>query len=379
MSNAPGRLDFLDNLKWFLTMLVIAHHSAIAFGASGGWYYVVPPPEGSFGPRILTVYVAIQQAFFMSLFFAISSYFLVPSFERKKARRFLQDRAKRLGIPLVVYFFVLNPTLVYMTLRFEGRTNASWPQFMAENALSATGVGPLWFVETLLIFALVYAGIRWLRPPPEPPRTPRPLPSPAKIAGFILLLTALTYGVRIVFPVGEEIAGLQLAEYPLYVALFLLGVFAYRHHWLDHLGAKTTRPFTLAACVAIAVLAARVLGAPESGGVESTLASVRGGFEVDALLYAFFQVLVCVGLGFFFLRLFRARWNHSGRLSKNLTRAAYAAYIVHPFFVITGTALIAPLPGGPLFHFALLVPFAITTTFAASHVLRQLPGLRAIL
>jgi len=62
MSPDRDRLDFLDNLKWFLTMLVIAHHSAIAFGASGDWYYVVPPPEGSLGPRILTVYVAIQRA-----------------------------------------------------------------------------------------------------------------------------------------------------------------------------------------------------------------------------------------------------------------------------------------------------------------------------
>ena len=379
MSRTAERLDFLDNLKWFLTMLVIAHHSAIAFGASGGWYYVVPPPEGSFGPRLLTVYVAIQQAFFMSLFFAISSYFLVPSFERKGARRFLLDRAKRLGIPLVVYFFLLNPILVYLSLRFGGRTDASLAQFMSRETLASTGVGPLWFVETLLLFAFVYAGIRWLRPPPEPPRTPRPLPSPAKITGFLLLLTGLTFGVRLVFPVGEEVAGLQFAEFPLYVALFLLGVFAYRYHWLEHLDAKATRPFTLAACIAIALLAARILGAPAVGELQATLEPVRGGFEIDALLYALFQVVVCVGLSFFCLRIFRARWNRTGPLSKNLTRAAYAAYIVHPFFVITGTAIIASVPGGPLLHFALLVPFAISTTFAASHILRKLPGLRAIL
>ena len=106
---------------------------------------------------------------------------------------------------------------------------------------------------------------------------------------------------------------------------------------------------------------------------------MRGDFELDAFLYAIFQVLVCVGLCFFFLRLFRARWNHSRPLSRNLTRAAYTAYIIHPFFVVAGTALVAPLPGGPLLHFAMLVPLAVTTTFAASHVLRQLPGLRAIL
>lgn len=370
-STQPGRFDFLDNLKWFLTMLVIAHHSAIAFGASGGWYYVIPAPDGSFAPRILSLYTAIQQAFFMSLFFAISAYFLVPSYDRKGARKFLLDRAKRLGIPLVIYFFVLSPTLIYMALRFGKRIDDSWPKFMADYGLAATGVGPLWFVETLLIFSVVYVGIRLLRPPPEPPRTPRPLPSPIKITGLILLLAALTFGVRFIFPEGAAIAGLQLGEFPLYIALFVLGVYAYRHYWLDHLDAKTTRPFTIAAVVAIAVIAVAII----SGSV-STSAPSRG---AAGLFYALFQAVVCVGLCFFFLRLFRARFNHSSRFSKNLTGAAYTAYIVHPFFVITGTALIATLPGGPLIHFALLAPLAITTTFAASHVLRKLPGLRAIL
>lgn len=373
-STQPGRFDFLDNLKWFLTMLVIAHHSAIAFGASGSWYYVIPAPDGSFAPRILSLYTGIQQAFFMSLFFAISAYFLVPSYDRKGARKFLLDRAKRLGIPLVVYFFFLGPTLVYMSGRFYGRINDSWPQFMSKTALDYLDggrIGPLWFVETLLIFSVVYVGIRLLRPPPEPPRTPRPLPSPIKITGFILLLAALTFGVRIIFPFGAAIAGLQLGEFPLYIALFVLGVYAYRHYWLDQLDPKATRPFICAAVVAIAVIAVAIIS-----GSMSTSATSRG---AAGLFYALFQAVVCVGLCFFFLRLFRARFNHSSRFSKNLTGAAYTAYIVHPFFVITVTALIAELPGGPLIHFALLAPLAITTTFAVSHVLRKLPGLRAIL
>ena len=33
---------YLDKLRVFLTCLVIFHHTAIAFGASGGWYYKSP-------------------------------------------------------------------------------------------------------------------------------------------------------------------------------------------------------------------------------------------------------------------------------------------------------------------------------------------------
>lgn len=34
------RFYYLDLLRVFLTMLVFYHHSAVAFGASGGWYYI---------------------------------------------------------------------------------------------------------------------------------------------------------------------------------------------------------------------------------------------------------------------------------------------------------------------------------------------------
>jgi len=69
---ARERLLYLDNLRTFLTGLVICHHSAVAMGGAGGWYYVVPPPPGSPAPTVLTLFTAINQSFFMSLFFAIS-------------------------------------------------------------------------------------------------------------------------------------------------------------------------------------------------------------------------------------------------------------------------------------------------------------------
>src|ERR1700730_8163280 len=36
------RLFFMDNLRVFLTILVIMHHLAITYGAAGSWYYYDP-------------------------------------------------------------------------------------------------------------------------------------------------------------------------------------------------------------------------------------------------------------------------------------------------------------------------------------------------
>ena len=36
MNTTTQRLDYLDNIKWVLIFMVIAHHTRIAFGGPGG-------------------------------------------------------------------------------------------------------------------------------------------------------------------------------------------------------------------------------------------------------------------------------------------------------------------------------------------------------
>ena len=45
----------------------------------------------------------------MGLFLLISAYFVPGSYDRKGAGRFLKDRLVRLGIPLALYSWVVNP------------------------------------------------------------------------------------------------------------------------------------------------------------------------------------------------------------------------------------------------------------------------------
>ena len=73
---AAARLPFLDNIKVFLTALVVLHHCACAFGAcgEGSWYLIV---KGGGGPRAFRLcvktFVTWNQAYFMSLFFFVSA------------------------------------------------------------------------------------------------------------------------------------------------------------------------------------------------------------------------------------------------------------------------------------------------------------------
>src|SRR5262245_19326225 len=103
-----SRLEYLDSLKLFLTVLVIAHHVAISYGAAGSWFFIERESSPLFRD-LGTLFTTTNQFYFMGLFFFISGYFTPGALDRKGARRFLRDRFIRLGIPLVLFVTLVSP------------------------------------------------------------------------------------------------------------------------------------------------------------------------------------------------------------------------------------------------------------------------------
>src|SRR5918997_2539840 len=64
-TEAGGRLPFADNLRVFLTILVVAHHAGQAYGPTGGRWPVFEPQRSS----LLGPFFSVNAAFFMGLFF----------------------------------------------------------------------------------------------------------------------------------------------------------------------------------------------------------------------------------------------------------------------------------------------------------------------
>jgi peptidoglycan/LPS O-acetylase OafA/YrhL len=71
------RLIYLDSLKVFMTVLVVLHHTAIIYGGSGSWFYY-EHQDNVVVNTLLTMFTAINQSFFMGLFFFISG-FVTPA------------------------------------------------------------------------------------------------------------------------------------------------------------------------------------------------------------------------------------------------------------------------------------------------------------
>lgn len=242
---AAGRTHFLDRLKVVLTVWVILHHTAITYGGNGGWFYRELPTSGSASSLVLTLFCAVNQAFFMGAFFLLAGYFTPPALAHKGAWHFVQDRLRRLGLPVLVFGLLLGPLTVALAGWRTGRP-PSLGQFV---------LGPLWFAWALVCFSLAY--VAWRRLRPAPPDIPdRPLPGSAAWAVAAIGVGASALALRQVVPVGDSVWGLQLGYFASYIFLFALGCVAQRHRWLERVDRQQALRWRRISLLAVPVFAA---------------------------------------------------------------------------------------------------------------------------
>jgi len=184
--------------------------------------------------------------------------------------------------------------------------------------------------------------------------------------------------VRIVQPENVSLLNVHLGDFAQYVLMFCAGIVAYRSRWLERLpvgfGARWA-----AAMLALSVplfAAILLLG----GALRGDTTDYSGGFNLVSLGKCFWESLVCVGMAFGLIALYRALFNRQGRLARFLSDNAFAVYLFHPPVLIALALFFRPLIAPAPVRVALLTVAAAIATFSLSaFVFRQIPLLRRIL
>ncbi len=315
----------------------------------------------------------------MGLFLLISAYFVPGSYDRKGAGRFLKDRLIRLGIPLAVFSWVLHPLFVYGGLVLAFDLRMSFWRFIATEYFTTygqpvIGAGPLWFVEVLLIFSLVYVLWRLLtQPRPSEPSVGTAFPGNGSIALFALLLGVAGFLVRQFFLIGEynfKPLNLQFPFFAQYIALFVVGLIAYRRNWLLGLPDTVGRLWLWLAALLVLLYAPLML----VGGATTSFDPYRGGWHWQAFVYALWEAFLCISMCIGLIYAFRRYLNRRGKLAEFLVPNAYTAYIIHAL-VITTVALIASdlLPLHPLLKWVVVALVSVPLCFGLSSLIRKIP------
>lgn len=363
----PLRQVYIDHLRVVLTALVILHHTAIVYGGAGSWYWRQEADGSNVG---LIFFNAINQSFFMGFFFLLAGYYTPRSFERKGAGSYLADRFVRLGIPLAVYFFLLSPVTIALARMGDG--HPFWPSvalmMMRERDLEP---GPLWFAEALLLFALIYAAVRALRPS-HPNTASREFPRFATLLIAAVAVGLVSFFLRLWIPVGKNVLWLQLGYFPAYILLFAAGCCAASSQLLDQIRFRDARPWLLVSIVTLPVLPILVVTRREQG-------SFSGGWNLNAATYAFWDPLLAWGIILTLLWFFRRYLSRELPLLTSLGSRAYAAYIVHPPVLVALSLIARNWSLTPVSKFFIVGLCACAGSFAIAAGALHIPGARKVL
>jgi peptidoglycan/LPS O-acetylase OafA/YrhL len=381
-----GRLYFLDNLRIALTILVIAHHVGQAYGPTGGSW---PIQEAARSP-ILGPFFTVNRSFFMSLFFLISGYLMVMSYDRSRPLAFVKSRLLRLGIPLLAFFFLVIPLQQYLchwqsgdlgTMSFtryyvdaylgHGQRPADWRGGWPEMSFLH-----LWYVEHLLIVSLCYAALRavWRRSSPMS-LAPTKLPGYLTVVLFAVVLAFASATIRIWYPIDKWIGFLgfiqvAFAYVPRDLSFFVLGAVAYHRQWLVGLSNRTGKAWLLVGLTLAALWYAYALGLRQLFSISR---------NAMGIIYPLWEALLCCGLCIGLLCLFREKLNRQNRWTKALAEGQYAAYLFHFPIVVLIQYMLANAALLPFTKFLLVTASAVPLTFLFATGLRRPAWLRRIL
>jgi glucan biosynthesis protein C len=383
-STSPARMLYIDNMRVLLISLVIVGHMAITYGAPlGNWYYREAGEAGPLFAIATMLLLGIGASFLLGLFFFIAGYFTPRPYDRRGASRFIRDRLVRLGTPLILYAVIINPLVTYWAAA-AGGYQGSLPAYVSTHlpALTKASIGPLWFVEALLLFSIVYALIRMgsgslTGAGASQPGVP--FPGNRSIILFALGLGLVTFVVRVWAPFGWwwEPIHQEPAHFPQYIALFSAGILAYRHNWIVKIPKTQARIW---GWVSLALVPGLPVLAVAAGALRGEFdPAVAGGLTWLSLAYSVWEAFIGVALVIAVLVWFRDRLDVQGKLAGAMSRTAYAVYVLHPLVIIPLAIALRDVPFSLEMKFILFAPLAVAVSFMLGYLVRMMPGVRYVL
>jgi glucan biosynthesis protein C len=377
----------IDYLRTTLTLMVLAHHSSLAYTS---WAYFDPKHTSrSTAPVVDPMRWAFfdyaenfNDVFFMSLMFCVSGLFVYGAVRRHGVAGFARDRMLRLGAPFAFAVLVLMPIAYYASWLLAGH-RSGFADFYGTLARNGFAAGPPWFIWVLLAFDLVIAlllgparswaarasgGLDWLKDYPF-----------VAYSGMFVLSTAVYlpllagYGFGTWTTLGRTPLAFQVARIGLYALWFLFGVVLGAEGLEDGLlsregGLARRWPVWIGGCI----VAYNALWFIPRWVVHTANGQVGA---LEAVLW----VASCVASCFGFLALFRGvEWKPQGWMT-SLSRSAYIMYLVHYVFVLWIQKLLLGVGIHAGLKFGVVFLGTVMLSWLTAQALLRVPSLKAIL
>lgn len=326
---------WIDHLRAFITVLVVAHHSTLSY-TTFAWFnkdaYITSthPVVDTARWKGLDIFVNFNDIFFMSLMFLISGIFVVSSLQRRSVSTFIRDRFYRLFIPFIIGVTILM-LLAYYPAYYLAHGQHDIKGYIVDYfTVEAWPVGPPWFIWVLFLFNAIFALCY--------PIIKNGLYVPKLFLSWYII-TWLLYVPLAVAVNPEAWTGIgpfdfQISRMPLYFGYFMLGILI-GAQGLDNgpfaNGSPFVRkwPFWVFSSLAVFVFL-KLSEAPLIGMVNRLELSMLQA----TLIYRSIWILSCMMSCIACLTTFKSLFHQTNNWWKSLSENAYGIYLVHYIFVI---------------------------------------------
>jgi glucan biosynthesis protein C len=372
MKSAANRSFWIDNLKSFITVLVVAHHAALAYTTFS--FFDKTTYINSTHPVVdnsrwigLDVFASFNDAFFMALMFLISGLFFFSGLKNKGRLKLLANRGKRLGVAFVFAELFIIP-IAYIPAYYLANHQFNISSFITDYLIHQQWpVGPPWFIWLLLAFNLLatslperfYTGIAHL--------FIDLIKKPWSFFTFWFLIVALSL-IPLSLWIGQYTwtgfgpFDFQLNRVLFYFVFFLFGAILGSVSWEEHL-IKNDRLLNQPSLTWI------ILSLVSFGIVElinfwgyGFMAVNLIGKPIANLIFMLFFIATTVTTCFAFMIIFRNYRNRTSTVWKSLSKNAYGIYLFHYVFItwLQFALLNIGIPAGAKFLLVFLVSLIVS-------------------
>ncbi len=145
-------------------------------------------------------------------------------------------------------------------------------------------------------------------------------------------MAAASYVIRLWVPLGVEVWRLALGQAPAWITGFTLGVLAAERGWVDPVDEQVGRIARRVAWSTATGIAVYIVAVSQLTGAE--MEAFAGGGTLLSLIMALLEATLMVTTALWLVDVFTRRWNSQGPLARAMSRAAFAAFVIHQIVLV---------------------------------------------
>lgn len=342
------RKIYLDNIRYATVLLVLAYHVFYLFNSVG----VAGALGDASGAKLLDAPLYFIYPWFMVLLFLIAGISARYSLQKRTAKQFLKERAVKLLVPSTLGLFIYHWIAGYLNIKIGGGLEYI-PKALIYPISAISGIGPLWFIQTLFLFSVLIVVISKI----DSKDRLWSMGGKANIAVVLLFVLPIWGAAQIL-----NVPVLTMYRFGIYGLAFLLGYFVFSHDKVQDTIEKIHIPMLILAIVIGVGYTIHYFGTDYTSSqcLHSLLTN----------LYLWTAIIAVLGCG-------KAWMNRTSKFSSYMGKTGFGLYIIHYPVVLAACSFLHFYGGLPVilnYILALLLEFSITPLLY--ELLRRIPVVR---